>query len=142
MNRLWIQWFKLRCTGCQQKLLRKKIKDGSLGLPPPEPLVELGPDLHYFFLGDDAFALMPWMVKQYSLRKLTMEERIAINRISKGRRVVENAFGILVSNFRVLLGTREQIPRAVGDIVFTCVVFHSTLRTHQGQGRQGTNPRK
>ena len=48
--------------------LRKKIKDGSLGLPAPEPLGEGGPGLHYFLLGDDAFALMPWVGKPYSQR--------------------------------------------------------------------------
>ena len=28
--------------------------------PPPEPLESGWPDLHYFLLGDNAFALMPW----------------------------------------------------------------------------------
>ena len=39
--------------------LTEKIKDDSLGLLPPEPLVEGGPNLHYFLLGDNAFALIP-----------------------------------------------------------------------------------
>ena len=43
--------------------MSKKIEDGSLALPPPEPLGEGGPDLHYFLLADNTFALMPWMVK-------------------------------------------------------------------------------
>ena len=38
----------------------EELKTDGWGLPPPEPL---GPDLHYFLLGDDAFALMPWLVK-------------------------------------------------------------------------------
>ena len=38
--------------------LRKKIKDGTLGLPLPESLGEAGPDLHYFLIGDDTFAIM------------------------------------------------------------------------------------
>ena len=38
----------------------------------------------------------------------------------------------LVSRYRVLLGTIEQRPRVVRDIVFTCVVLHNMLRTHQG----------
>ena len=39
--------------------------------------LDLGaPDLHYFLLGDNAFALMPWLVKPYSRRQLTKEERI------------------------------------------------------------------
>ena len=45
--------------------------------------------------------------------------------------MVENAFGILVSHFRVLLGTIEQQPRVVRNIVFRCVVLHIMMRTHQ-----------
>ena len=35
-------------------------------------------------------------------------------------------------NHLVLLGTMDQRPRVVTDIVFTCVVLHNMLRTHQG----------
>ena len=68
--------------------LKRRIEKGTLGLPPPEPLGPGGPDLHYSLLGDDAFALMLWLVKPYSRRQLTREERIANYRISRGRRVV------------------------------------------------------
>ena len=57
--------------------LTRRIENRTLGLPPPEPLGPGGPDLHYFLLGDDAFALMPWLVKPYRRRQLTREERIA-----------------------------------------------------------------
>ena len=57
--------------------LREKIEDGGLGLPAPESPGEGGPDLHYFLLGGDAFALMSWMVKPYSRRQFRREERIA-----------------------------------------------------------------
>ena len=68
--------------------LKRRIENGTLGLPPPEPLGPGGPDLHYFLLGDDAFALMLWLVQSYSRRQLTREERMANYRISRGRRVV------------------------------------------------------
>ena len=45
---------------------------------------------------------------------------------------MENAFGIVVRRFRVLLGTLEQRPKGVRNIVFTCVVLHNMLRTHLG----------
>ena len=101
-----------------------------------------GSDLPYFFPGDDAFALMPWMVKYYSRRQLTGEERIANYRISRGRRVVENAFRILMSLFSLLLGIIMQRPRVVRDIVFTCVVLHNMLRTHQGSVDRVPKPSK
>ena len=111
--------------------LKRTIENGTLGLPPPEPLGPGGPDLHYFLLGDNTFAMMPWLVKPYSRRQLTREERIANYRISRGRRVVENSFGILVKRFRVLLTTMEQRPKVVRDIVLTCVVLHNMLRSRQ-----------
>ena len=51
--------------------LERRIENGTLGLPPHEPLGPGGPDLNYFLLGDNAFALMPCLVKPYSRRQLT-----------------------------------------------------------------------
>ena len=117
--------------------LKRRIENRTLGLPPPEPLGPRGPDLHYFLLGDDAFALMPWLVKPYSQCQLTREERIANYRIS---RVVKNSFGILVKRFRVLLTTMEQSPKVVRDIVLTFVVLHNMLRSHQGGADRPPTP--
>ena len=116
--------------------LRRKID--TLGLPPPEPLGPGGPNLHCFLLGDDAFALMPWLVKPYSRRQLTREERTANYSISRSSRVIENAFGILVRRFRVLLTTMEQRPKVVRDIMLTCVVLHNMLSHHGGADRPPT----
>ena len=113
--------------------LKRRIENGTLGLPPPEPL---GPGM----LGDDTIFLMPWLVKPYSRRQLTREERIANYRISRGRRVVKNSFGILVKRFRVLLTTMEQRPKVVRDIVLTCVVLHNMLRSHQAGADRPPTP--
>ena len=47
---------------------------------------------------------------------------------------MENAFGILVSRFRVMMTTIELPPGTVRDVVLTCVVLHNILRSqYQGQ---------
>ena len=89
-----------------------------------------------YILADDVFALKTWLMKPYGRRMLTREDRIANYRISRGRRVVENTFGILVSRFRVMLTTIQLPPETVREVIFTCVVLHYILRS-QYQGQHG-----
>ena len=49
-------------------------------------------------------------------------------------------FRILVSRFRVLLGTMEQMQKVVRDIVLSCVAQHA--EDTSWQSRQGTHPSK
>ena len=110
--------------------------DGRIGFPDPAPIPQGGRDVPYFILADDAFALKTWLMKPYHRRILTREERIANYRMSRGRRVVENAFGILVSRFRVMLTTIELPLETVREVVLTCVVLYNILRS-QYQGQHG-----
>ena len=50
--------------------------------------------------------------------------------------MVENAFGILESRFRVMRTTIELPPATVREVVLTCVVLHNILRS-QYQGQPG-----
>ena len=68
-------------------------------LPPPERLGEGGLSLNYFWLGDVAFALKPWLIKSYSRRQPSKEDSIGSYRISEAEGgVVQIAFGILLDS--------------------------------------------
>ena len=118
---------------CQLKM---KIDDGSISFPDPAPITQGGRDVPYFILADDAFALKTWLMKPYIRRMLTSEERIANYIISRGRRFLKDAFGILVSRFRAMMTSIELPPETVREVIFTCVVLHNILRS-QYQGRHG-----
>ena len=89
-----------------------------------------------FFVVDD-FALMSWLIKPYSRRQLTREERVSNYRISSGRRVVKNAFGILVGRFKMLLTTMGQRPKVVRGIVNMCgITSHAEKSSGEETGHQ------
>lgn len=75
-----------------------KLNDGTLNLPENEE----NEGLNFVFVADEAFSLHKHIIKPYSQRNLTYERRIYNYRLSRTRNVVENAFGIMSSRFRVL----------------------------------------
>ena len=108
--------------------LKEHLDSGVLDLPAPDPLPNDNEPFPYFFLGDDAFGLMTNMMKPYSRRGLSKSQRIYNYRISRGRRVVENAFGILANRWQFLLTTLQQCPEVVRKMVIAAVCLHNLMR--------------
>jgi hypothetical protein len=65
----------------------------------------------YVLVGEDAFPLMENLMKPLSHRTLKKEEAIYNYRLSRARRIVENAFGILSCRFRILLREINVSPK-------------------------------
>lgn len=85
----------------QSQLGRMIIQDDPHLILPPDSKVG-DRILPHFFLGDDIFPLLRRLIKPYkptARRPLTEEEDICNYRISRARRCVENAFGILQTKF-------------------------------------------
>lgn len=105
------------------------MNNGSLGLPPPSSVPGLDMQLPFMLVADDAFPLRKDLMKPYSSRGLSVEEKIFNYRLSRARRVVENAFGILASRFRVFLSQISLSPDKVELIVLASCALHNYLRT-------------
>ena len=109
--------------------LKQCIDNGTIGFPDPEPLPNDTEDVPYFLVGDDAFALRASLMKPFSRRGLARDERLFNYRLSRTRRVVENAFGILAQRFQVFLTTMQHSPETIQLIAKACMLLHNLMRT-------------
>ena len=66
--------------------------------------------------------------KPYQRRNMGRPQRVFNYRLSRARRVVENAFGILANRFRIFHSKMHHTPETIKLIVKTCLVLHNFMR--------------
>lgn len=111
---------------------KASIDDGSHNLPGFKTLEGVG-NIPYHFTADDAFQMTPRLMKPYSVTDMSVPEDVFCYRLSRARMVVENAFGIIASRFRVLQGTINMAPEAAETIVLAICALHNMLRVTLGK---------
>jgi hypothetical protein len=112
-----------------ESMLKKSLERNTLGVPPARPLPGRNDPFPYCLIGDDAFPLKEYLQKPYPQRNLTHDQRVFNYRLSRARRCVENAFGVMVSRFRVMLNPMCLQPDKVDVVILACCVLHNMLRT-------------
>ncbi|XP_043279284.1 protein ANTAGONIST OF LIKE HETEROCHROMATIN PROTEIN 1 [Venturia canescens] len=112
--------------------LFKELEKGNLNFPKPSALYGRKIKVPCVLLGDAAFPLHEHIMKPYSgTHPIGSPKRIFNYRLSRARRVVENAFGIAASVFRVLRKPMLLQPEKAELIVMTVVSLHNFLRRSQ-----------
>ena len=100
-------------------------QDNPLGIPPSKPLPGRTTDTPFVILGDDDFPLKSYVMKPYKKKTKEHKEKIYNYRQSRGRLVVENAFGITTTRFRILL---KQIDLKLSKVeTIWCCCLHNML---------------
>ena len=108
--------------------LKSCIEDNSIGFPEPSPLPNDDEPIPYFIVGDDAFPMRTTLMKPYRRANLTHRQKIFNYRLSRGRRIVENAFGILASRWQCMARPMLQTPEVIKIVVSACVCLHNLIR--------------
>ncbi|KAJ4939522.1 hypothetical protein JOQ06_028970, partial [Pogonophryne albipinna] len=147
----------------------ESLRDGSLHLPPDTviPGAERLGLLPHVLVGDEAFPLLDNLLRPFPGRHLTREKRMFNYRLSRARLVVECAFGILSSQWRMFRrvittspenetagGGAEDVghqaglgaerpnrnPSQNGSAAGDAAVAIGEHQTVQGQGAERSNP--
>ena len=107
--------------------LLEALNNDLLGIPPAIPPADFETRLPYVIVADDAFPLKKNLLKPFPFRNLSIEERIFNYMLSRARHIVENAFGILLNRFRILLSLLQVSPDNAEKIVLACCALHNFL---------------
>ena len=89
--------------------------------PKPCKLAQRVTPIPSFLLGDEAFALDVNLMKPYPHKTALGDEKVFNYRLSRARRIVKNAFGLLCVRFRVLMRRTMEldIPNAMHVLSYT-----------------------
>jgi len=96
-------------------------------LPFSEDKVINGHRTPYFIIGDDAFPLHKRIMKPYSGKDLHRKERIFNYRLSRARRCIEIAFGILSARWMAVLCALLSNPSKSQKVIAACCALHNFL---------------
>ena len=107
--------------------LTQALNKGKLNLPKPASLTGSEVVTPFVFIADEAFPLGQNLMKPFARRGLALNERIFNYRLSRARRVVENAFGILSGRFRVFKAPIALKTETVRAVVKATVCLHNFL---------------
>lgn len=123
----------------QLSQLGKRLLTNKLPVPPPKNLPNTDIKIPHYFVGDAAFPLGRNLMRPFPGELLPNEKDVFNKRLSRARRTIENAFGILVARWRILLTTLHLLPDNAEKIVLACVTLHNFIMVNDMKSYTPTN---
>jgi hypothetical protein len=86
----------------------------------------------YVMLGDEAYPLLPYLMKLFEHNSLTDRRRNFNEHLSRERETMECAFGILYSKWRIILKAIETEVELADKIVKSICILRNTIIRKRG----------
>lgn len=111
----------------QNSEIGRQLINNELNVPPPAP-IHGGVKLPYVFVGDEAFALSNFMMRPYPRSsQLCMKKRVFNYRLSRARRIIETAYGLLSNVWQVFKSPMRTSLSVTIEVTKACVCLHNFL---------------
>ncbi|PNF16800.1 hypothetical protein B7P43_G18111, partial [Cryptotermes secundus] len=102
----------------------KYLAQKKLNIPEDKPFPALG------IIGDEAFPLKTYLMRPYPASQEADLTKSNFNkRLSRARKVVENAFGILTQKFRLYNRRIQLKPKNAEKVILTTCILHNFIKT-------------
>ena len=109
-------------------LFGKRFESETMNIPTPRSVLGCRFDpLPYFIVGDEIFPLKTWLMRPYP-GQLMEEQKIYNYCHSRVRRVIENAFGILCTRFRIFYVPINASVENIESYAKAAIALHNYLR--------------
>ncbi|XP_047115635.1 protein ALP1-like [Schistocerca piceifrons] len=112
--------------------LGKSLENNTLSVPKSKTLPGTDVELPMVIVGDEAFPLKTYLMRPYPGTNLTNDKAIFNYRLSRARRISENAFGILQQKFRIFRRILQGDPNNLTMIVTAACVLYNFIRKMEG----------
>nr|AAI24960.1 LOC100158389 protein [Xenopus laevis] len=108
----------------EQTYFYQRLQNHQLQLPSNSDTSE---GMNYVFVTGEEFALHEHILTPFPQKDMSFERRIFNYRLSRARRVADNAFGILSNRFRIFHTAINLSPSKTDSVVLACCVLHNFL---------------
>ncbi|XP_064470392.1 uncharacterized protein LOC135385148 [Ornithodoros turicata] len=112
-----------------QSSMKEAIESGNLRIPGPQALPHSSRETPSVLVGDEGFGLKTYLMRPYPSRDLHQKKRVFNYRLSRARRIVENAFGLPANRWQIFRAPIRHQPERVIAIVKAAVALHNLLRS-------------
>jgi hypothetical protein len=112
--------------------LFESLQKNTFNVPPDQELPGTNMKLPNVMIGDEAYPLKEYLMRPYPRRVLTPQRDHFNKRLSRARKCIECAFGILYAKWRILSKDIETFPEKASVIVKCACLLHNLIRDRDG----------
>lgn len=105
----------------------KALEKNKINIPSDHELPMTNEKLPYVIIGDEAFPLKNYLLRPYPSRQIYKDEQKKVfnKRLSRARKVVEDAFGQITAKFHIYCRRLKALPQNADKNVMTTCILHN-----------------